>query len=129
MVKLRNIKNGKIDWNLTIDISNTQFKEWSDKYSIYVKSFNKLITKTNKSNWPLKSMIALINIRSIYSNIELLIDYIIEFKLVLVALTETWLSAIDNGNVINTQLLPLRYKFIHIIRKNGCRLYTVEEVV
>ena len=48
--ELRNIKNGKIDWNLTIDISNTQFKEWSDNYSIYVKSFNKLNTKTNKSN-------------------------------------------------------------------------------
>ena len=66
-------------------------------------------------------MIALINIRSIYSNIELLIDYIIEFKPLLVALTETWISAIDNGNIINTQLLPLRYKFIHIIRKTGCR--------
>ena len=36
-MNLRNIKNGKIDWNLTIDISNTQFKEWSDNYSIYVK--------------------------------------------------------------------------------------------
>ena len=48
-------------------------------------------------------MIALINIRSIYSNIELLIDYIIEFKPLLVALTETWLPAIDNGNIINTQ--------------------------
>ena len=66
-------------------------------------------------------MIALINIRSIYSNIELLIDYIIEFKPLLVALTETWLPAIDNGNIINTQLLPLGYKFIHIIRKTGCR--------
>ena len=48
--ELRNIKNGKIDWNLTIDISNTQFNEWSDNYSIYVKSFNKLNTKANKSN-------------------------------------------------------------------------------
>ena len=66
-------------------------------------------------------MIALINIRSIYSNIELLIDYIIEFKPLLVALTETWIWAIDNGKIINTQLLPLRYKFIHIIRKTGCR--------
>ena len=32
--ELRNIKNGKINWNLTIDISNTQFKKWSDNYSI-----------------------------------------------------------------------------------------------
>ena len=62
-------------------------------------------------------MIALINIRSIYSNNELLIDYIIEFKPLLVVLTETWISAIDNGNIINTQLLPLRYTGIHIIRK------------
>ena len=66
-------------------------------------------------------MIALINIISIYSNIEFLIDYIIEFKPLLVALTETLLSAIDNGNIINTQLLSLRYKYIHIIRKTGCR--------
>ena len=95
--KLRNIK----DCNLTIDISNTQFKKWSYNYFICVKSFNKLNTKTNKYNWPLKSMIALINIRSIYSNNELLIDYIIEFKALLVALTETWLPAIDNGNIIN----------------------------
>ena len=81
---------------------NTQFKEWSDNYSIYVKSFNKLNTKTNKSNWPLISMIAFINIIYIYSTIELLIDYIIEFKPLLVTLTETWLSVIDNGNIINT---------------------------
>ena len=66
-------------------------------------------------------MITLINIKSIYSNIELLIDYIIEFKPLFVTLTETWLSTIDNGNIINQQLLPLRYKCIHIIRKTGCR--------
>ena len=48
--EFRNIQNCKIDWNLTIDISNTQFKEYSDNYFIYVKSFNKLNTKTNKSN-------------------------------------------------------------------------------
>ena len=47
-------------------------------------------------------MIAFINIIYIYSTIELLIDYIIEFKPLLVTLTETWLSVIDNGNIINT---------------------------
>ena len=31
-------------------------------------------------------------------------------------------SAIDNGNIINQQLLPLRYKFILIIRKTGFRV-------
>ena len=48
-------------------------------------------------------MIVLINIRYIYCNIEILIDHIIEFKPLLVAITEI-LSYIYNDTIINQEL-------------------------
>ena len=65
----------------------------------------------------IQNNISLINIRSLYANLPLLTDYIIEYKPDILVLTETWL--IENDSNYIYEFLTLHYNFKYITRPDS----------
>ena len=65
---------------------------------------------------PYSSKLALLNIRALKSKVDIVKDYIIEKRLDIFALTETWLD--DSCTYESEEVTPSGYTFLRVDRTN-----------